>query len=119
MYKFAEENVPAKLRLTFLAISDKSFGNRSLFTPRYPQKTWAKIIGISQRTFYTQINELAESGLIQINHSDKYMKEGGSEAFSYSPVYPKGYGKIMLKTDDPSKNTQEPRSSTWTKYEEI
>ena len=105
-YKFARDNVPQKLRLVFLEITDKSFGNRQRYTDRFSHKVWAKMIGISERTFFAHVHELLELGFIKLNTSNKYIEDGGSEAFSYSPVFPTGYGKLYFK--DTSSGSDKP-----------
>ena len=39
-------------------------------------------------------------GLVKINVSTKYVENGGSEAFSYSPAFPTGYGKMLFVDKD-------------------
>ena len=98
-YKYARDKVPAKLRPVFMEIVDRSFGLMKHYTKRFSHKQWALNIGVSERTFYSHIHELIELEAVSVNVSSMYKKDGGSEAFSYSPVYPTGYGKIIFKED--------------------
>lgn len=116
---FSIDNVPFKLQALFIQIVRYSFGYMNAYTPRWTQAEWASKIGISRPTFTDQIHKLSELNLITINASHKYIEDGGSEAFSYSPVYPKGYGKIMLKSDESASNQIEPQAAVWTPYEEL
>lgn len=107
---FAIDKVPFKLQALYMNIVRYSFGYMQYNTPRWTQAEWANKIGISRPTFTDQIHRLSELNIISINISHNYMKEGGSEAFSYSPIFPKGYGKLHFKdenTSSGSKNTEE------------
>lgn len=94
--QFASDHVPFKLTALFFHIVSDSFGKRSASTSRRTQADWAKHIGISRPTFTSQIHELEALGLVKINTSSKFIENGGSEAYSYSPVFPEGYGYINL-----------------------
>lgn len=96
-YTFAIDNVPFKLQSLYMQLVRYSFGYMQLHTPRWTQLEWSTKIGISRPTFTDQIHKLSELKLVSINTSHKYIEDGGSEAFSYSPIFPKGYGQLKLK----------------------
>jgi predicted transcriptional regulator len=81
----------------YLYIVQESFGYGKLYTNRQTQIDMANSIGISRPTLTKAIHELSSLGLISINESNKYIVDGGSEAFSYSPSFPTGIGKIWIK----------------------
>ena len=107
-YKFVRDNVPAKLRVVLLEISDKSFGRKRHFTPRLSHRQWANEIGISEKTFYSHVHELLELNMITVNTSHNYIQDGGSEAFSYSPTFPNGYGQLRFDDEQPASGSNEP-----------
>lgn len=108
-HTFAVEKVPFKLQSLYMQLVRYSFGYMQGHTPRWTQLEWSVRIGISRPTFTDQIHKLSELNLISINTSHKYIEDGGSEAFSYSPVFPKGYGKLKFK-DDASSGSEKPNT---------
>lgn len=98
-YTFAIETIPFKLQSLYMHLVRRSFGYGQRATPRWTQLEWSTKIGISRTTFTDQLHKLSELGLVSINTSHKYIEDGGSEAFSYSPVFPTGYGKLYFKDD--------------------
>lgn len=113
-YLFALENIEQKYRDTFMFIVRLSFGFGKTETPRLSQAELAKRCGISRPTLTAHLHKLIDLELIQQNESSKYMKEGGSEAFSYSPIFPKGYGKLWIKKEKIKEQTkEETKSQSW------
>jgi hypothetical protein len=98
-YTFAIDAVPFKLQSLYMHLVRHSFGYMQMYTPRWTQLEWSNKIGIARTTFTDQVHKLSELGLISINASHKYIEDGGSEAFSYSPAFPKGYGQLKFKDD--------------------
>jgi predicted transcriptional regulator len=78
---------------------------RSTF--RTTQIEIAESIGISDRTFRDGTKELESLGLIKIETQNLYKKGGGSDPCSYSPVFPKGYGKLYFKDDAESSGSKD------------
>jgi len=97
---FAIEKVPFKLQSMYMILVRYSFGYMQNKTPRWTQVEWSTKLGIARTTFTDQIHKLSELNLITINTYSKYITNGGSEAFSYSPIFPHGYGKLKFKEED-------------------
>jgi len=96
-YDYAIDNIPQKYHSVFLRIVRYSFGYGDMFTNRITVDEFAKIIGISKPTFITHVKYLSDSKHVKINVYSGYIVDGGSKPNSYSPCFPKGYGKIWLK----------------------
>jgi len=101
---FAEENIKHKYIALYLFFVRRSFGYCKAFTSRISTKEISKVTKLSEPTVITYIKYLVENDFIKINKSTKYIENGGSEAYSYSPCYPKGYGKIYIKEESNKEN---------------
>jgi len=95
MVQYARKNVAQKNRQIFIDIVQESFGYSRAKTLHKTQKHWAELFSISEKTFYTHVNKLAEDGHIKINHKKGYVAGGGSTSYSYSPVFP-SHANIFL-----------------------
>lgn len=104
MQQYARRNIEHKNRDIFLCLVEESFGYGNTKTLHRTQEYWAKSFGVSKNTFNTQVNELAAGGHIKINHQKGYVEGGGSVAYSYSPVFPKGV-KIWIKNKNDNAKT--------------
>lgn len=96
---FAEENISHKYIGLFYFFVKRSFGYLKPSTSRITTKEISKITKLSEPTVISYIKYLVENNFIKVNKSTRFIKDGGSEANSYSPCYPKGFGKIKFKED--------------------
>ena len=96
---FAEDNIDHKYLGLFYFFVKRSFGYSKKYTNRITTKEISKITRLSEPTVISYIKYLSENNFIKVNKSNKFIEGGGSEANSYSPCYPKGYGKIKFKDD--------------------
>ena len=101
---FAEENIEYKYLGLFYFFVRRSFGYSKRYTNRITTKEISRLTKLSEPTVISYIKYLSENNFIKINKSNKFIKDGGSEAHSYSPCYPKGYGKIKFIEEDDNKN---------------
>lgn len=122
---FAEENIDHKYLGMFYFFVRRSFGYGVRYTNRITTKEISKLTKLSEPTVISYIKYLTEKGFIKVNKSNKFIKDGGSEAYSYSPCYPKGFGKIKFKEDltsssEVSNKTIEPeREELWSENKKI
>lgn len=93
------KNIPDKLFSSYIMIVEESFGYCNHVTKRISFTEWAKKLNVARTTVIRNFKELEELGLIKKFNPNKYLKEGGSEAFCYAPDYPKKTGHIKLKDD--------------------
>ena len=93
---FAEDNINHKYLGLFYFFVRRSFGYSKKYTNRITTKEISKLTKLSEPTIISYIKYLSENNFIKVNKSTKFMDGGGSEANSYSPCYPKGYGKIRF-----------------------
>ena len=96
---FAEDNIDHKYLGLFYFFVRRSFGYSKKYTNRITTKEISKLTKLSEPTVISYIRYLSENNFIKVNKSTKFMDGGGSEANSYSPCYPKGYGKIKFIDD--------------------
>ena len=96
---FAEDNIDHKYLGLFYFFVRRSFGYSKKYTNRITTKEISKLTKLSEPTVISYIRYLSENNFIKVNKSTKFMDGGGSEANSYSPCYPKGYGKIRFIDD--------------------
>ena len=96
---FAEDNIDHKYLGLFYFFVRRSFGYSKKYTNRITTKEISKLTRLSEPTVISYIRHLSENNFIKVNKSTKFMDGGGSEANSYSPCYPKGYGKIKFIDD--------------------
>ena len=96
---FAEDNINHKYLGLFYFFVRRSFGYSKKYTNRITTKEISKLTKLSEPTVISYIRYLSENNFIKVNKSTKFMDGGGSEANSYSPCYPKGYGKIRFIDD--------------------
>jgi endo-1,4-beta-mannosidase len=97
MRQYARKNIERKNREIFTCLVEESFGYGLRKTLHRSQEYWSKLFGVSKNTFNTQVNELARDGHIKINHQREYVATGGSNAYSYSPVFSKN-ARIFIKS---------------------
>ena len=97
--RFAEDNIPHKYLGMFYFIVRRSFGYFKRYTDRITTKEISKFTKLSEPTVISYIKYLSDKNFIKVNKSTRFIKDGGSEANSYSPCYPSGYGKIKFKED--------------------
>ena len=110
---FAEDNIGHKYLGMFYFFVRRSFGYSKRYTDRITTKEISKLTGLSEPTVISYIKYLSENNFIKVNKSTRFIKDGGSEANSYSPCYPKGYEMIKFKDDEP-KTTQSAQQHTTT-----
>lgn len=103
---FAEDNINHKYLGLFYFFVRRSFGYSKRYTDRITTKEISRTTGLSEPTVISYIKYLSENNFIKVNKSTRFIKDGGSEANSYSPCYPKGYGKIKFKDDESIKQEQ-------------
>ena len=115
---FAEDNINHKYLGLFYFFVRRSFGYSKRYTDRITTKEISRITGLSEPTVISYIKYLSENNFIKVNKSTRFIKDGGSEANSYSPCYPKGYGKIKFKDDEKTKEILEQTSTPGSKSEE-
>jgi len=96
---FAEDNINHKYLGLFYFFVRRSFGYSKKYTNRITTKEISKLVKLSEPTVISYIRYLSENNFIKVNKSTKFIDGGGSEANSYSPCYPKGYGKIRFIDD--------------------
>ena len=96
---FAEDNINHKYLGLFYFFVRRSFGYSKKYTNRITTKEISKLTKLSEPTVISYIRYLSENNFIKENKSTKFIDGGGSEANSYSPCYPKGYGKIKFIDD--------------------
>ena len=96
---FAEDNIDHKYLGLFYFFVRRSFGYSKKYTNRITTKEISRLTKLSEPTVISYIRHLSENNFIKVNKSTKFMDGGGSEANSYSPCYPKGYGKIKFIDD--------------------
>lgn len=99
---FAEDNIDHKYLGMFYFFVRRSFGYSKKYTSRITTKEISKLTRLSEPTVISYIKYLSEKNFIKVNKSTRFIKDGGSEANSYSPCYPKGYGMIKFIDDDNS-----------------
>lgn len=97
--RYAEDNIEYKYIAMFYLFVRRSFGYGKRYTNRITTKEISKLTKLSEPTVISYIKYLTENGFVMINKSTRFIKDGGSEANSYSPCYPKGYGKLFFKED--------------------
>ena len=97
--RFAEDNIDHKYLGLFYFFVRRSFGYSKKYTNRITTKEISKLTKLSEPTVISYIKYLSENNFIKVNKSTKFIDGGGSEANSYSPCYPKGYGKIKFIDD--------------------
>jgi hypothetical protein len=93
---FAIDKIEFKYQMTWMVLVRYSFGFGSLSTKRYTTKWWSNEIGISESTFIRHVKWLSKNKFIEVNTHVGFIQDGGSFPNSYSPCFPKGYGKIIL-----------------------
>ena len=96
---FAEDNIDHKYLGLFYFFVRRSFGYSKKYTNRITTKEISRLTKLSEPTVISYIRHLSENNFIKVNKSTKFIEGGGSEANSYSPCYPKGYGKIKFIED--------------------
>lgn len=96
---FAEDNIDHKYLGLFYFFVRRSFGYSKKYTNRITTKEISKLVKLSEPTVISYIRYLSENNFIKVNKSTKFIDGGGSEANSYSPCYPRGYGKIKFIED--------------------
>ena len=100
--KFARKKVPAKLRTVWMELVEDSFGHCKIKTSQKTQSQMAKDYGFTEKTLREQIKKLEDLKLLSVIHPSHNPKGGGSEAYSYAPDFPRGYGKLYLEDDKKS-----------------
>ena len=104
---FAEDNIDHKYLGLFYFFVRRSFGYSKKYTNRITTKEISRLTKLSEPTVISYIRHLSENNFIKVNKSTKFIDGGGSEANSYSPCYPKGYGKIKFIDDsEPEVNSK-------------
>ena len=104
---FAEDNIDHKYLGLFYFFVRRSFGYSKKYTNRITTKEISRLTKLSEPTVISYIRHLSENNFIKVNKPTKFIDGGGSEANSYSPCYPKGYGKIkFIEDSEPEANSK-------------
>ena len=104
---FAEDNIDHKYLGLFYFFVRRSFGYSKKYTNRITTKEISRLTKLSEPTVISYIRHLSENNFIKVNKSTKFIDGGGSEANSYSPCYPRGYGKIkFIEDSEPEGNSK-------------
>lgn len=93
------KNIPDKLFSSYIMIVEESFGYCKHTTRRISLTDWAKKLNIARSTVIRSFEELERLEFIEKYKSNKYITDGGSEAFCYAPNFPKTFGQIKFKED--------------------
>jgi hypothetical protein len=93
---FAKSKIKRTYRETWLCIVDESFAYGKIKTNRHDLQWWAKATELNIRTLIRHLKWLEDNEFIKKIPHKGYIKEGGSLPYAYSPVFPKGYGKIFI-----------------------
>ena len=104
-YIFALDKIEQKYRDSWMAIVRYSFGFGSPSTNRKKHEWWCEVLKISKPTFIKHSKWLEENKFIKIHHHNGFIEGGGSAPYSYSPIFPKGYGQMKLKNNSASRST--------------
>jgi len=108
-YQLAEDKIPEKYIVIYMAIVKRSFGYTKVKTNRYTVKQWCEWIGIGKDKFIKGVKWLEENGLIKKDIKRVYEEDengkalGGSYANAYIPVFPhkidNKYAQIKINKD--------------------
>ena len=96
---FALDNLDPKYQTLFNVIVKLSFGYKKLKTNKITIDELALKSKLGRRTVIRHIAYLTENKFVKAIHPSHNPKGGGSEAYEYSPEYPRGYGKIYIEDD--------------------
>ena len=96
---FAEENIQYSKIPLYMHLVRRSFGYCKKATNRISQLEMSKRLKIDKKTLASHMKYLVENGFIKVNYPTDYIYGGGSYSYSYSPEYPRGYGKIYIEDD--------------------
>lgn len=110
--RYAEDKLnDCALRSIYMAIVRRSFGIGKEYTNRISQEDLAKASAITSRTLRDKIKILEEMNMVRVIPPDTYIKGGGSSSCAYAPAYPKGYGKVYIKSKDSKSGTSKKKET--------
>ena len=95
---FALEQIQYSKIPLYMYLVRNSFGYCKLTTSKISQSEMAKKLNIDKKTLASHMKYLVDNNFVDIIRPNTYKTDGGSDAFAYAPDYPKGYGKIYLKS---------------------
>lgn len=108
---FALDNLDPKYQTLFNVIVKLSFGYKEIKTRKVTIDELALRSRLGRRTVIRHISYLVENNFIKAIHPKHNPKGGGSEAYEYAPLYPKGYGKIDTNKNKKSEHNDEDLSN--------
>ena len=95
---FALEQIQYSKIPLYMYLVRNSFGYCKLTTSKISQSEMAKKLNIDKKTLASHMKYLVDNNFVDIIRPNTYKTDGGSDAFAYAPDYPKGYGKIYIKS---------------------
>ena len=96
---FALDNIEPNYQTLYNLIVKLSFGYKKLKTNKITIDELALKSKLGRRTVIRHMAYLIDNKFVKAIHPSHNPKGGGSEAYSYSPEYPRGYGKIYIEDD--------------------
>ena len=102
---YAEENIQYSKIPLYMHLVRRSFGYCKRTTDRISQLEMSKKLKIDKKTLASHMKYLVENSFVKIIEPNTYKSDGGSDAFSYAPKYPEGYGKVYIKSKDKESGT--------------
>ena len=116
---FALEQIQYSKIPLYMYLVRNSFGYCKLTTSKISQSEMAKKLKIDKKTLASHMKYLVDNNFIDIIRPNTYKTDGGSDAFAYSPDYPKGYGKIYIESNNKESGTLNKNKSKVQEKEEI
>lgn len=116
--KFARENIDNILFSTYIFLVEESFGYCKHTTKRISLTEISKKLKVSRNKVIRNIDELIKLNFVTRYDSNKYLVNGGSEAFCYAPILPKGYGFINTSKDSTESGSEVKKETSNTTIEQ-
>ena len=108
---FALEQIQYSKIPLYMYLVRNSFGYCKLTTDRISQLEMSKKLKIDKKTLASHMKYLVENSFVKIIEPNTYKSDGGSDAFSYAPKYPEGYGKVYIKSKDSKSGTSKKKET--------
>lgn len=108
---FALEQIQYSKIPLYMYLVRNSFGYCKLTTDRISQLEMSKKLKIDKKTLASHMKYLVENSFVKIIEPNTYKSDGGSDAFSYAPKYPEGYGKVYIKSKDKEYSTSKKKET--------
>lgn len=97
-YLYSLDKIDRKLRDVYMYIVRQSFGYEEPITRDLSIADIVVGCGVGRTTVVANIKKLEELGHIKTIRHKGFVENGGSMPNRYSPIYPKGYGKLSIKS---------------------